>query len=47
MQFDEEFLGHIRRHLKAQLKFIDDCHRSHAGPAITGVFLFHKSATPL
>lgn len=46
MQFDEEFLSHIRLHMKAQLKFIDDCHRSHAGPAITGVFLFHKPAAP-
>ncbi|MCB1103215.1 MAG: class I SAM-dependent methyltransferase [Opitutaceae bacterium] len=43
MQFDEELLKHIRRHMQPQLKFIDECHRSHAGPAITGVFLFHKA----
>lgn len=46
MQFDEEFLVQIRHHMKAQMKFIDECHRSHAGPAITGVFLFHKPADP-
>lgn len=44
MQFDEELLTLIREHLRDQLKFIDDCHDSHAGPAITGVFLFFKSA---
>ena len=43
MQFDPDFLEHIRRHLKSQLKYIDDCYRSHVGPVITGVFLFEKS----
>lgn len=44
MQFDEEFLTEIRRHLQTQLSFIDDCYRSHTGPAVTGVFLFRKPA---
>jgi len=44
MLFDDEFLKQIRRHLKPQLKYIDDCYRSHVGPAITGVFLFKKAA---
>jgi len=42
MLFDAEFLKHIRRHLKPQLKFLDDCYRSHVGPVVTGVFLFTK-----
>ena len=46
MLFDAEFLKLIRRHLKPQLKYIDDCYRSHVGPAITGVFLMKKSAAP-
>lgn len=45
MMFDAELLKLIRRLLKPQLKFIDDCHRSHVGPTITGVFLLKKSAT--
>ena len=44
MLFDVEFLKHIRRHLKPQLKYLDDCYRSHVGPVVTGVFLFKKSA---
>ena len=44
MMFDPEFLKLIRRHLKSQLKFMDDCYRSHVGPAITGVFLLKKTA---
>jgi len=42
MSFPEDFMAHIRVHLKDQLKFIDECHRSHAGPDITGVFLLKK-----
>jgi SAM-dependent methyltransferase len=42
MRFDVEFMEQIRLHLKPQLKFIDDCHRSHPGPAITGIFLLKK-----
>ena len=45
MLFDDEFLKLIRRHLKSQLKYIDDCHRSHVGPTITGVFILKKTAT--
>ena len=44
MMFDDEFLKLIRRHLKTQLKFIDDCYRSHVGPTITGLFLLKKGA---
>ena len=44
MLIDGEFLKLIRRHLKAHLKYIDDCYRSHVGPTITGVFLLQKSA---
>ena len=43
MMFDADFLKLIRRHLKAQFKYIDDCYRSHVGPAITGVFLLKKT----
>lgn len=43
MVFDAEFLKQIRRHLKPQLKYIDDCYRSHVGPTITGVFLLKKA----
>jgi len=43
MSFDAEFMALIRLHLKDQLNFIDECHRSHAGPDITGVFLLKKS----
>ena len=46
MLFDAEFLRHIRRHLKPQLKYIDDCYRSHIGPTITGVFLLKKTPGP-
>jgi SAM-dependent methyltransferase len=46
MLFDAEFLRHIRRHLKPQMKYIDDCYRSHIGPTITGVFLLTKTAGP-
>lgn len=48
MLFEAEFLKEIRRHLKPQLKYIDDCYRHHVGPAITGVFLLIKApaATP-
>lgn len=44
MLFDEEFLSLIRQHLSTQLKYIDDCYRSHVGPTITGVFLLKKCA---
>jgi len=44
MLFDPEFLALIAEHLKPQLTFIDDCYRSHVGPAVNGVFLFHKAA---
>ena len=43
MLFDAEFLKAIRRHLKPQMKYIDDCYSSHVGPAITGVFMLQKS----
>lgn len=42
MQFDAEFMEQIRLHLQPQFKFIEDCYRSHVGPAVTGVFLFQK-----
>ncbi len=44
MLFDLEFLELIRRHLEPQLKYINECHRSHIGPAMTGVFLLKKTA---
>lgn len=44
MGFDAEFMGHIREHLKPQLKFIDDCHRRHAGPAVSSIFLLKKTS---
>ncbi|MFI5335314.1 MAG: class I SAM-dependent methyltransferase [Opitutales bacterium] len=43
MRFEPEFMEQIRQHLHPQLKFIDDCHRRHPGPAITGVFLLKKT----
>lgn len=42
MRFDAEFMALIRGHLKEQLRYIDECYRSHPGPAITGVFLLKK-----
>ncbi len=42
MLFDAEFMEQIRIHLQPQLKFIEDCYRSHPGPAVNGVFLFLK-----
>lgn len=42
MSFDAEFMGLIRTHLKEQLTYIDECHRSHPGPEITGVFILKK-----
>ena len=47
MNFDAEFMAQIRLHLKDQLQFIDECHRSHPGPEITGVFILKKSAVPI
>lgn len=44
MLFDAEFLELIRLHLKPQMKYLDDCHRSHVGPTITGVFLLKKAS---
>ena len=44
MRFEADFMELIRVHLKDQLKYIDDCHRSHPGPAITGVFLLKKNS---
>ncbi len=44
MLFDAPLLKLIRRHMKSQMKFLDDCYRSHVGPTITGVFLFKKTA---
>ncbi len=44
MSFDAEFMELIRTHLKDQLRFIDECHRSHAGPEVTGVFILKKTA---
>jgi len=46
MRFDAEFVELIRLHLRDQLRYIDDCYRSHPGPAITGVFLLKKSIGP-
>ncbi|MBA4135789.1 MAG: hypothetical protein C0518_00570 [Opitutus sp.] len=46
MQFDAEFMALIRTHLRTQLKFIEECHRSHVGPAVTGVFVFRKQSDP-
>ncbi len=46
MLYDAEFLELIRRHLQPQLKYLDDCYRSHVGPTITGVFLLKKTAGP-
>jgi SAM-dependent methyltransferase len=42
MRFDAEFQELVRKHLKDQLKYIDDCYRSHPGPAMTGVFILKK-----
>lgn len=47
MLFEPDFMDQIRRHLQPQLKFIDDCHRVHPGPAITGVFLLKKGSLQL
>lgn len=44
MRFDPAFMIHIRQHLMPQLKFIDDCHRVHAGPAISSIFLLKKTS---
>lgn len=44
MMFDAEFLKLIRKHLKQHLRYLDDCYRSHVGPAITGVFLLKKTS---
>ncbi len=46
MLFDAELLKLIRRHLKSQMKYLDDCYRSHVGPTITGVFVLKKTAAP-
>ena len=46
MQFDLAFLRLIRRHLKPQFRYFDECYRSHVGPAITGVFLLKKTGNP-
>jgi SAM-dependent methyltransferase len=46
MRFGDEFMAQIREHLKPQLKFIDDCHRSHAGPAVSSIFLLQKPRDP-
>lgn len=46
MRFEPEFMEEIRRHLMPQLKYIDECHRVHPGPAITGVFLLKKNLLP-
>ncbi|MSU45587.1 MAG: class I SAM-dependent methyltransferase [Lacunisphaera sp.] len=43
MMFDEKFLKLIKRHLKPQFKYINDCYCRHVGPAITGVFLLKKT----
>jgi hypothetical protein len=43
MLFDADFLKVIQRHLKPQLKYIDDCYRNHVGPAITGIYLLKKT----
>ena len=42
MRFDDDFMAQIREHLKPQLKFIDDCHRRHPGPAVSSIFLLKK-----
>lgn len=43
MRFDADFMEQIRLHLQPQLKYIDVCHRVHAGPAMTGVFILKKT----
>ena len=43
MLFDADFLKAIQRHLKPQLKYVDDCYRNHVGPAITGIYLLKKN----
>jgi len=43
MKFDPEFTALIRTHLKEQLDFLDDCYRSHPGPAMTGVIILHRT----
>ena len=45
MRFEDPFMAAIREHLKPQLKFIDDCYRSHPGPAISSLFLLKKPRT--
>ena len=42
MRFDDDFMAQIRLHLKPQLKFIDECYRAHAGPAVSSIFLLKK-----
>lgn len=44
MRFDAEFQELVRQHLHDQLTYIDDCYRSHPGPAMTGVFILKKTA---
>ncbi len=44
MRFEPAFMAQIRAHLMPQLNYIDECHRVHPGPAITGVFLLKKGA---
>ena len=46
MQFEPAFMEQIRVHLRPQLKFIDDCHRRHPGPAISSVYLLKKGRLP-
>lgn len=43
MSFDVLFVDLIRRHLKPQLDYLDDCYRSHTGPVFNGVFLYTKT----
>jgi SAM-dependent methyltransferase len=43
MRFDVEFVELIRTHLRDQLRYVEECYRSHPGPAVTGLFLFKKA----
>ena len=47
MRMEVEFVDLVRVHLKELLNYIDECHRSHPGPEITGVFVFKKTTANL
>lgn len=44
MRCESEFVDLVRIHLKDVLSYVDECHRSHPGPDITGVFVLKKTS---